>query len=64
MRLFVDNLEWLRGAFQVCEQLIACVDTIITTVNTVAIPKVIFTKHEHPYRGVTDYDSPGHQKQV
>lgn len=24
MRLFVDNLKGLRGAFQVCEQLIAC----------------------------------------
>ena len=45
MRLFVDNLKGLRGAFQVCEQLIACVDAIITTVNTVGVPKPILTEH-------------------
>ena len=39
MRLTVDNLKGLRGAFHACEQFIACVDATITVVNTVAIPK-------------------------
>lgn len=49
MRLFVDNLKGVCGAFQVCEQLITCVDAAVTGVDTVAVPKPIFTEHERPY---------------
>ena len=58
MRLFVDNLKGVRGVFQVREQLIARVDATIMPVNTVAVPQSVFAKHEHPYQGVTAYDSP------